>query len=121
MFPTASYSVVANRFVPFADYIDFFGYDFTGAVAKLQVRDRKNGGTVRADVVPTVSVTTEEGVPTTRVSWAIDEATMEAMPLDSGDPDADVVLFHDLHLTPSGEAKFVPFAGTFTVRAGVTE
>ena len=121
MFPTVSYSATANRFAPFADYVDIVGFDFTGATTKLQVRDRKNGGAVRADVVPAISVTVNEGLPTTRISWAIDEVAMEAMPLDSGDPDADVVLFHDLHLTPSGGTKFIPFAGTFTVKAGVTE
>lgn len=121
MFPTVSYSVTANRFAPFADYVDIIGFDFTGAATKLQVRDRKNGGTVRADVVPSISVTIDEGIPTTRISWAFDEPTMEAMPLDSGDPDADVVLYHDLHLTPNGGLKFVPFGGTFTVKAGVTE
>lgn len=121
MFPTVSYSVTANRFAPFADYVDIEGYDFTGATCKLQVRDHKNGGTLRADVVPVVSVTVTEGIPTTRVSWSIDEATMEAMPLDSGNPDADVSLHHDLHLTPSGGTKFVPFAGSFVVKAGVTE
>lgn len=121
MFPTASYPIRANRYAPHSDYIDVIGYDFTGAVFKMQVRDAPNGGTVRADIVPTVSVTTTEGVPTSRVSWAITELVMEAMPLDGNDPTTDVTLYYDLHITPSGEDKFVAWRGTFIVEHGVTQ
>ncbi len=122
MFPTASYPITANRFAPHSDYIDVEGYDFTSATFKMQVRDTKNGGAVRADVVPTAElVVGAEVEPTTRVSWAIDEATMEAMPLDGSNPDADKKLYYDLHITPSGGTKFVAWGGDFIVKAGVTE
>ena len=118
---TAPYDVVANRFAPFADYVDYETLDFTGATCKLQVRDRPNGGEVRADVVPTVTIETVEGVNYSRIAWEIDELTMEAMPLDGANPDGDVTLYHDLHLTPVGEPKFVVFSGKFIVKVGVTE
>lgn len=121
MFPTASYPIRANRYAPHSDYIDVIGYDFTGAVFKMQVRDAPNGGEIRADIVPTVSVTTDEGVPTSRVSWTISETDMEAMPLDPSDPTASVILYHDLHITPTGDTKFVAWRGTFTVEHGVTQ
>ena len=120
MFPTARYDSGANRFAPHSDYIDFEGFNLTGAVFKLQIRDRKNGGTVRADIVPTVSVATIDGLSVSRVAWTISESVMEAMPL-AAEASADVVLFKDIHITPAGGAKFVPFEGTFTVKSGVTE
>lgn len=123
MFSTASWAIEANRYAPYDDYLDVVGYDFTGATFKLQVRDTPNGGNLRADLVPTVSVTTSGGVPTSRISWRIDEVNMEAMPLDPADPSKDAVLFYDMHISPGGVAtdKFVPVRGTFTVRAGVTQ
>lgn len=120
MFKTARYDSEANRFAPHTDYIDIEGFDFTDAVCKLQIRDRKNGGALRADLVPTVSVTENDGVPVSRVLWTIPETTMEAMPLAS-EIDPDVTLWRDLHLTPDGGVKFVPIEGTFTVKSGVTE
>ena len=121
MFPTAAYDIYANRFAPHSDYVDVVGYDYTGAVLAMEVRDSRNGGTVRATVTPTVSVTTSGGVPTSRIAWAIPEATMAAMPTDPTTPSKDVTLYYDLHLTPSGEDLFVPFGGKFVVVAGVTE
>lgn len=121
MFPTAHYPISANRFVPFSDYVDIVGYDFTGATLSMQVRDSANGGIVRATVTPTIGVTTDEGVPTTRVSFSITETVMEAMPLDPLDPSRDVALYYDCHLTPDGGTKFVPFGGPFIVEAGVTQ
>ena len=121
MFDTGRLPLQANRWVPFAYSIDFVGFDFTGAVFKAQVRDRKDGGFVRADMtVSLASVTTAEGVPTSTVSLAIDEATMEAMnaATEVGD---DAKIWWDLHVTPSGETKFVALEGPFTVKAGVTE
>lgn len=121
MFPTATYPIEANRYVPHEDYVDVIGYDFSGATLKMQVRDTANNGPLRADIVPTVTVTTSGGIPTTRISWVIGETTMEAMPTDPTDPAKDVTLRYDVHVTPVGEDKFVPFRGTFVVKAGVTQ
>ena len=120
MFKTARYDSEANRFAPHTDYIDIEGFDFTGAVCKLQIRDRKNGGVLRADLVPTVTVTIEEDLtPTSRIAWTVSEATMEAMPL-AAEVDPDVGLFLDLHITPSGGLKFVAIEGAFKIKSGVT-
>ena len=121
MFPTAPYNIYANRFAPHSDYIDVVGYDFTGGVFTMEVRSARNGGTVRATVTPTVSVTTDDGVPTSRIEWEIVKATVEAMPVDSVDPALDVTLYYDVHVTPSGGDEFVAFGGKFVVVAGVTE
>lgn len=121
MFPTANYDIYASRYAPHSDYIDVVGYNFTGATFKMQVRDRPNGGTIRADIVPTVVVTTEDAIDTSRVSWTIPELTMEAMPF-AADPEKDHTLYYDLHIDPSGaDAKFVAWRGKFVVEAGVTE
>lgn len=133
MFPTARYDSAANRFAPHTDYIDFEGFDWTDAELKMQIRDRKNGGMIRADLAQVTtaaaegvridSVSTVNGIPVTRVAWRINETTMEAMSAEAMglEPDAEPVLFLDLHVTPVGELKFVPIEGSFTVKAGVTE
>ena len=128
MFPTARYDQRAGRYVPYTDYLEIEGYDFTGATVKAQVRDRKNGGQVRADLAQVTTAAAEgiriddvvvtEGVPTTRIAWRVNETTMEAMP--ETDPGADVELWFDIHLTPIGELKFVLLGGRFLVEAGVT-
>lgn len=120
MFPTARYDSEANRFAPHTDYIDIEGFDFTGAVCKLQIRDRKNGGALRADLVPAVSMTMNDDIPVSRILWTVSEALMEAMPM-AAEIDPDVTLWLDLHLTPDGGVKFVPIEGTFKIKSGVTE
>lgn len=133
MFPTARYDSEANRFAPHTDYIDFEGFDWTDADLKLQIRDSKNGGAIRVDLAKVTSasaegvridsVTTVDGLTTTRIAWRINETTLEEIDAEALglEPDADVNLFMDLHVTPVGELKFVPVEGIFTVKAGVTE
>ena len=133
MFPTVRYDSEANRFAPHTDYLDFEGFDWPDADLKLQIRDSKNGGAIRVDLAKVASaasegvridsVTTVDGVTTTRIAWRINETTLEAISAEALglEPDADVNLFFDLHVTPVGELKFVPVEGTFTVKAGVTE
>lgn len=133
MFPTARYDSVANRFAPHPDYIDFEGFDWTDATVKMQIRDRKNGGAIRANLSQVTTAAAEgvridevfenDGIPTTRIAWRINETTMEAMSAQAMglEPDTDVSLFLDLHVTPVGGLKFVPIEGVFTVKAGVTE
>ena len=121
MFPTASYPIRTGRYVPHSDYIDVIGYDFSDATFKMQVRDRPNGGQVRADITPTVSVSILEGVPVSRVSWSIAENIMESMPVDPIDPSKPVSLYYDLHITPSETSKFVAWRGSFIIEEGVTQ
>lgn len=51
----------ADRFVAFIQTLRFIGYDFTGATFKAQVRDRRDGGALRADL-STVVLASAEGV-----------------------------------------------------------
>jgi hypothetical protein len=50
-----------DRWTPFVRTLTFEGLDFTGATFKLQVRDRKDGGQLRADLA-TVGSASAEGV-----------------------------------------------------------
>jgi hypothetical protein len=122
--------LAGDRQTPFVATLTFRGIDLTGAVMKAQVRDRKDGGTVRADLATVATANTEglrllsagtvDGVLTSVVYVRINEATMEAMPL--GAPaGADLALWWDMHITPSGGVKQKYLFGTFTVRAGVTQ
>lgn len=119
MFPTAVYDVKADRYAPHADYVDVRGFDFTGAVATMQVRDTRNGGTVRANPTVSVTVTMDGSMPVSRIAWTIAEGVMNVMPLDPINTAADVVLYYDIHLTPAGGTEFIPLRGKFTVVAGV--
>lgn len=120
----------ADRFTPFIATLTFAGIDLTGAVMKAQVRDRKDGGTVRADLATVTLANTEglrllsaglvAGVMTSVVYMRINEATMDAMP-EAAPIGDDLELYWDLHVTPSGGVKGVYLYGPFIVRAGVTE
>ncbi len=129
MFATATIPLVANRWVPFIDWIAVEAIDLTGATFTMQVRDRWNGGAVRADLgtVATLAeeglkleVSTVDGLVTSKVNIRINETTMEAMPLAS-DPDGPTALVYDLHCNPVGGQKFVMARGPFTVVEGSTE
>ncbi len=122
--------LLADRFTPFVTPLTIAGIDLTGATFMAQVRDRKNGGTLRADLttvgsiategIKLVSTTTLGGVDYNLLSMRINEETMEAMP-DAPEIGGDLPLVWDMHVTPSGGVKQVYFAGIFTVRDGVTE
>lgn len=49
----------ADRFVAFIRTLVLIGYDFTAAAFALQVRDRKDGGAVRADLGTAASAAAE--------------------------------------------------------------
>src|SRR3546814_12837315 len=77
---TGRLPLAANRWTPFAYSVAFIGYDFTGATFQAQVRDRKDGGLVRADMPATLaSVPTDAGVPPSTSDLEIPKPTMEAM------------------------------------------
>lgn len=130
MIVPGSLPLVARRRVPFPLQIEVQGLDLTGAVFKMQVRDRKDGGFVRADLV-TVSSASAEGVrligvetiddvTVSTIGIRINETTMEAMNAAT-EIGQDAVIWWDMHITPSGGIKQVYFEGPFTVKAGVTE
>jgi hypothetical protein len=51
----------ADRYTAFIETLRFIDYDFTSGAFAIQVRDRKNGGTLRANLA-TVTSSTAEGV-----------------------------------------------------------
>ena len=51
----------ADRYVPFIRTIAIIGFDLTGASFASQIRDRRDGGTLRADLL-TVGSASAEGV-----------------------------------------------------------
>lgn len=130
MFATVNAPLEGARSValtaPEAEFI-IRGINFTGAQFRLEVRDRRNGGVLRAalDTVTTasaegvrlVSVETIDGIPVSKIHARINETTMEAMPLDPADPGADVSIWWGMHITPTGGLKFLAFDGPFIVKA----
>lgn len=57
----ARVDLAGDRYVPFIETIPVLEEDFTGATFKMQVRDRKDGGALRADLA-TVGSMASEGV-----------------------------------------------------------
>lgn len=127
---TGRRDLVANRWEPFVHTIAFEGFDFTGAVFKMQIRlTPDTPGTPLVDLatvttsvegVRLVSVTTTDSVPTSTVSIRIDELTVEGLPA-ADELGNNAVLAWDMQITPSGSDKFRVLEGTFTVKAGVTQ
>lgn len=120
----------ADRYTPYEENFIFAGIDLTDSVMKAQVRDRRDGGAIRATLNTVTMENTEglrlvsageiDGIMTSAVAMFIDEATMEAMPsgLEIGD---DIDLYWDLHITPDGGVKRNYLRGLFTVLAGATQ
>lgn len=132
MFETVTATLKGVRTAPLVEpegQIVLNGWDFTGATFRLEVRDRRNGGALRAGLdtvasaaaegVRIVSVETADGIPVTTLGIRINETTMEAMP--EGEPGEDVELAWGLHITPSGGTKFQAFDGPFIVKASAVE
>ena len=138
---TGRRDLIANRWEPFVEPIRFVGQDLTGATFIAQVRDRRDGGMLRADLatvldvddegITFVSMANEDydfggdvgvvNVPVTTVSMRIDEDTMEAMDVPlNGEAGEDGTIWWDMQITPSGGVKYRALEGSFTVHAGVT-
>lgn len=126
LFETGVLPIAQDRWSPFDFEISFADIDLTGATFSMQVRDSKDGGTLRADL-STTTTPGDEGVQLVSASASgsvirivIAEATMEAMDIasDAGSPGADGQAWWGLHITPSGDLKFLALEGTFTVKAG---
>jgi hypothetical protein len=140
-----------DRWTPLTRTIRFLRLDFTGAVFKMQVRDRKDGGMLRADLGTVVS-SSAEGVRliyggTATVSAHIAAGRLDEAPdgmagddnlalslvgirinestMEAMTPAAeigdDATAWWDLHITPSGSLKDLYLHGPFTIRAGATE
>lgn len=101
------------------------GVDLTGAAFRLEVRDRRDGGQLRAGLdtvasaaiegVRVASVDIVDTVPVTTLGIRINETTMEAMPVTEPGEDSQIVW--GLHITPAGGLKFQALDGPFIVEA----
>jgi hypothetical protein len=140
-----------DRWTPLVRTFELRGIDLTGATFALQVRDRKDGGALRADLA-TVMSSSAEGVlliygGTATVSAHITAGRIAAVPEGMVEGDSltltllgvrinestmeamtpatevgdDAPAWWDLHVTPSGGLKDVFLQGPFIIRAGVTE
>jgi hypothetical protein len=127
LFEAVPAPIEAWRTNPHVEVINITGLDWTGAAFRLEVRDRRDGGQIRATLnevgSPTtegvyLSVATVDGVPVSTLSVRFNEATMEAMPA-APEPGDDAELYWGMHITPSGGVKFMAFDGPFTVKASV--
>ena len=126
LFNTGSLPIAQDRWSPMAYQIEIQDYDLTGASFALQVRDSKDGGTLRANLTTTTTPGAEgvrlvsASASASTIEICIAEATMEAMDIasDAGSPGADGIGWWGLHITPSGGTKFLALEGTFTVKAG---
>lgn len=108
------------------------GYDFTGGTFAMQVRAyRGAAGSALIGLTNqtagtqgiSVAVVTTGGVPTSTLTFQIDEATIDALlPASTNGQKAgtDVELFHDIVLTGGGLGKSRWFEGAFTIHEGVT-
>ena len=124
--------LVVYRNAPRNITIDLPGYDWTSAVIAQQIRPyRGQTGTALITLgVATVgtqgisiAVVIELGVPTTTLTLQYDEATIDAIlpHATSGlEPNSDVLLKHDIIVTPDGGIKARWFEGDFTISEGVT-
>lgn len=121
-FDTGRRDLRANRWTPFQEEILFEGFNYSGATFAGSVRAvRDSGGAALAAFSFTApSVATANGLDTTSVTMSLTEAAVEGLPLPaSPELGDDVVLYWDMHITPSGRPKFRALEGTFTVAAGV--
>ena len=132
MFETVNAPLGGARSVPLVEpegEIILVGWDFSAADFLLEVRDRPNGGALRAQLskvstaaaegVRIVSVETVDSLPVTKLGIRINETTMEAMP--EAEPGEDVTLSWGMHITPAGGTKFLAFEGPFTVKASTPQ
>ena len=150
MWETVSYPLTGDRWTPCVKDIDVIGFDLSGATFKAEVRDTKDqsSGTARATLNTVTSeiegvrllevvtadaddvtayaaagATIQVGDKISMIRIRIVEATMEAMDVanDAGQLGSNGAAYWDMHITPSGGDKFVAFAGSFTIAAGVTQ
>ena len=132
----------ADKRVPFVDEdgatFVFIGENFAGGTYAMHIRAHPGDtGTAMVSLAGAtagtqgISVTydpdyvyvdetgAEQTGPASLVLIQIDEATLEALSL--GTPtDKPVILYYDLHITPSGAVKRVVAEGKFVINPGVT-
>ena len=125
--------LVAGRWVPFVHSVFVEGVDLTGATFAMQVRDRWNGGQIRADLatvttasaegIRLIGVTQANGLPKSELGIRINKSTMQDMSAEVAgiDPDAALELVYDMHVSRTAGMPEVWMRGPFTVEPGSTE
>lgn len=131
----AKLPIAAFKRVPFVDDIAILGPDYTGAAFAMHIRNQP--GDTGSPLVSLAGATAgSQGVsvtynaayvynevgdtaPASLILIQIDEATIEALALNNP-TNAPLVLYYDLHVTPSGGVKRVECFGEFTIYPGVT-
>ncbi len=133
MFKTVTAALEGSRTAPLVEpegEIILEGFDLTGAAFRMEVRDRRDGGMLRAALdtvtsataegVRIVSVETVDGIPITTLGIRINETTMESMPA-APEPGDNNEIAWGMHITPDDGAKFEAFDGPFIVKASAVE
>jgi hypothetical protein len=124
--------LVVYRNAPRKITIEYPGIDWTGAVLAQQIRSYRGqpgsalitlGMAAAGTQGISLAVVTTLGVPTTTITLQYDEATIDALlphATNGQEPNTDVLLKHDIIVTPSGGMKARWFEGDFTISEGVT-
>lgn len=127
--------IIAPKRVPYDDVIPKMGVDYTGYTPLMHVR-LEPGQTGTPLITLGASTAGSQGIAisydadypdpfgelsdgATIVQIIIDEATLEALALNTP-ASTPLVLYYDIHLTPSAGKKFIYCEGTFTIPPGVT-
>jgi len=123
--------LTAGRYVPFVHSVFVEGLDLSAATFKGQLRDRWNGGAIRADLA-TVGSASAEGIRFVALTWLngrpvselgirINKSTMVAVPVDQADPEAAVALVFDIHVERTATMPEVLLRADFIVQEGSTQ
>lgn len=119
----ANLPLAGDRWTPFTATLEFTGLVVTGATFAMQVRQTYDQAGSPLVSLTNVGSANTQGiyiVSASVIQIYIAEATMEGLP-DATEVGDDLVLYYDLHITPSGGVKQVYARGTFTVRGGATQ
>jgi hypothetical protein len=119
----ATVAIMADRWTPFVRTLQIGGLSLTSATISMQVRQYYDAPGSALVSLSTVGSPSTEGIyiaSATELSIRINEWTMEDLPAATEVGD-DLVLYYDIHITPSGGVKQVYVRGTFTVRGGATQ
>lgn len=125
----------AQRWAVFLETpIAFEGRDYSAATFAWQARQYRDaegsplislvGAAAGSEGISCVVTTDADDVPTSWLTFQIDEATLEAVlpwPANGQKANTDVVLYHDLVITGGGHPKRRRAAGTFTLEPGATQ
>ncbi|QQN73881.1 hypothetical protein [Croceicoccus sp. YJ47] len=125
LFPTVAAPLVAWRATPLVEQIIVEGFDLSSATFRLEVRDRRDGGQLRAGLnnasngnegIEVTGVETIDGMPVTFIELRIDQATIDAMP-PAPEAGEDVALVWGMFILTVGGSKFMAFDGPFILKA----